>query len=116
MRRRGDAALLDDVVDELRSVLRRGQTQAVHASDGERGWSETRRMCPDLSVFWIRSRRPAGAGAGWGHSRGVAHRVTSSRVSDMVAGERRAAALRPDPRARHASGLSGLKLLGADQS
>ena len=45
-----------------------------------------------------------------GGTRGrVAHRVTSSRVSDMVVGERRAAALRRDPRARHASGLSGPK-------
>lgn len=45
-----------------------------------------------------------------GGTRGrVAHRVTSSRVSDMVAGERRAAALRRDQRARHASGLSGPK-------
>ena len=53
-----------------------------------------------------------------GGTRGrVAHRVTSSRVSDMVSGERRAAALRRDPRARHASGLSGPEaFFGADQS
>ena len=59
--------------------------------------------------FLFRAFR-GGAGVRGGGTRGrVAHRVTSSRVSDMVVGERRADALRGDPRARRASGLSGPK-------
>ena len=49
--------------------------------------------------FLFRAFR-GGAGVRGGGTRGrVAHRVTSSRVSDMVVGERRADALRGDPRA-----------------
>ena len=68
VRRRGTPAPLDDIVDELCIVLRRGQTQPVHASDGERGWSEARWrhglvwICPYLDSCFRRFAEARGCG------------------------------------------------------